>query len=97
MDIRNASQFANFLHGSGLTNKDSSFQEVVFYNDRVAKSCKCWKAEDRQKLYDQCTAAYRNAVRNVVPRFKNDFLSKTDDRQIQFFLDNGSLIGIVCR
>ena len=40
---------------------------------------------------------YMNAVRNVVPRFKNEFLSKTEDRTINFYIDNGSLIGTMNR
>ena len=38
-----------------------------------------------------------NAVKNVVPKFRNEFLSKTEDRQIQFYTDGGALIGILCR
>ncbi len=97
MDIRNATQFANFVQNAGLTTKDMAFQQVVFCNDQVEKACNCWKAEDKKRLYDNCTLQYMNAVKHVVPKFKNDFLSKTDDRQIRFFTDNGSLIGLVCR
>ena len=39
-------------------------------------ACNCWKAEQKQKLYDNCTMTYKNAVQNVVPKFKNEFLSK---------------------
>ncbi len=97
MDIRNATQFANFIKKAGLMTKDMSFQQVIFCVDQLGKMCNCWKAEDKKKLYDSCTLTYMNAVKHVVPKFQNDFLSHTDDRQIQFFLDNGSLIGIVNR
>lgn len=97
MDIRNATQFANFIQKSGFTTKDMAFQQVVFCVDQISRACNCWKAEDKKKLYDNCTLTYMNAVKNVVPRFKNDFLSKTEDRVISFYTDNGALIGVVNR
>ena len=97
MDIRNATQFANFVSKGNLVNLDMTFQQVVFCINNYNAACNCWKAEDKKKLYDNCTVTYMNAVKSVVPRFKNEFLSKTEERQIQFYLDNGSLIGLVCR
>lgn len=97
MDIRNATQFANFVSKGGLQNLDMVFQQIVFCINNYNSACNCWKAEDKKKLYDNCTAIYTNAVKNTVPKFKNDFLSKTEERQIQFYLDNGILIGLVCR
>lgn len=97
MDIRNVAQFSNFIKNNDLMKLDMSFQQVVMCTDKTAKSCNCWKAEDKRKMYDNCTRIYMNAVRSVIPKFKSNFLSKTTDRQIQFHLDNGSLIGIICR
>lgn len=97
MDIRNATQFANFIQQSGLAMKDMAFQQVTFCVSQLGKMCNCWKAEDKKKLYDNCTLTYINAVKNVVPRFKEDFISKTEDRTINFYTENGALIGIVNR
>lgn len=97
MDIRNATQFANFVQKAGIMTKDMSFQQVVFCVEQIGRACNCWKVEDKKRLYDNCTMTYTNAVKNVVPRFKNDFLSKTEDRIINFYTDNGSLIGVVNR
>jgi hypothetical protein len=97
MDIRNATQFANFVSKGNLVNLDMTFQQVVFCINNYNAACNCWKAEDKKKLYDNCTVTYMNAVKSVVPRFKNEFLSKTEERQIQFYTDNGALIGLVCR
>ena len=97
MDIRNATQFANFISKGGLQNLDMTFQQVIFCINNYNAACSCWKAEAKKALYDSCTVTYMNAVRNIVPKFKNEFLSKTEERQIQFFTDNGALIGIVCR
>jgi hypothetical protein len=97
MDIRNATQFANFVSKGNLQNLDMTFQQVVFCINNYNAACNCWKAEDKKKLYDNCTVTYMNAVKSVVPKFKNEFLSKTEERQIQFYTDNGALIGLVCR
>ena len=97
MDIRNATQFANFVSKGNLQNLDMTFQQVVFCINNYNAACNCWKADAKKKLYDNCTVIYTNAVRNIVPKFKTQFLAKTTDRQIQFYLDNGSLIGLVCR
>lgn len=97
MDIRNASQFSNFIQQNGFVGLDMSFQQVVTCISGVSKACNCWKAEDKKKMYDNCTIIYMNAVKAIVPKFKAEFLSKTTDRQIQFFTDNGALIGLVCR
>ncbi len=77
--------------------KDMSFQQIVSCVDNLTRACNCWKAENKKRMYDNCNTIYMNTVKHVVPKFKNDFLSKTEDRQIQFFADNGTLIGLVCR
>ena|ERR1035437_895397 len=97
MDIRNATQFANFVSKGNLQNLDMTFQQIVFCINNYNAACNCWKAEDKKKLYDNCTVIYMNAVKNIVPKFKNEFLSKTEERRIQFYTDNGALIGLVCR
>ena len=97
MDIRNATQFADFISKGGLQNLDMNFQQVIFCINNYNAACNCWKADYKKKLYDDCSTAYMNAVKNVVPKFKTEFLSKTEERQIQFYLDNGTLIGLVCR
>lgn len=97
MDIRNATQFANFVSKGGLQNLDMTFQQIILCLNNYSAMCNCRGASEKAKIYDNCTVIYMNAVRNVVPKFKNEFLSKTEERQIQFYTDNGSLIGLVCR
>lgn len=97
MDIRNATQFAAFVSKGGLKDLDITFQQIILCINNYASACNCWQARDKQKLYDNCTTIYTNAVRNVVPKFKANFLAQTEERQIQFYTDNGSLIGLVCR
>ena len=97
MDIRNATQFATFVSNGGLNNLDMTFQQIIMCINNYAAMCNCQGAIEKAKLYNNCTIIYMNAVRNIVPKFKNEFLSKTEERQIQFYTDNGSLIGLVCR
>jgi len=97
MDIRNPTQFVNFIKQNGLENLDMNFLQLVQCIDKFSHACNCHRGEEKQRMYNNCSVIYMNSVRGVVPRFKNELLSKTEDRQIQFFLDNGSLIGLICR
>ena len=97
MEIRNPTQFANFIRQGGFQNLDMAFIQIVTCIDNASKMCNCHGGVDKRKMYDTCNIIYMNAVRQVVPRFQNEFLSKTTERQINFFLENGSLIGLVCR
>ena len=97
MDIRNITQFANFISAGQLQNLNMSFHQIIMCVNNYASACNCHKGEYKRKLYDDCTRVYTDVVRNVVPKFKNDFLSKTTERQITFYLDNGTIIGLICR
>ena len=97
MDIRNATQFSNFVKAAHIESLDMAFQQVVMCVNNYAGACNCWKAEVKQRLYDDCTRKYMDAVRNAVPRLKSQILDKTSDRQITFFLDNRTVIGLICR
>lgn len=97
MDIHNVTQFANFLSKEGLQGLDMIFQSLIFCINNFSATCSCQGAAEKQKLYNNCTMIYMNAVNSIVPKYKNEFLSKTSDRQIQFYTDNGSLIGLICR
>jgi hypothetical protein len=97
MDIRNVTQFVNFLEGNGITRMDSSFLQVIQCIQNYTAACSCYKREDKVKIYNMCNGVYHNAVRNVIPRLKHEFLSKISERQISFYNDNGQLIGIISR
>ena len=97
MDIRNATEFVNFIKQGGLGTLDTNFTQLVNCIEKYATSCNCHRADDKRNLYNNCNVIYMNSVRAVVPRFKNEFLSKTEDRQIQFFQDNNARIGLICR
>ena len=97
MDIRSPTEFARFLSATELSRLDSIFSQLVTCINNFAVACTCYKREDKMKLYGVCTKLYVDGVRHIVPRFKNEFLSKTSDRQIAFYTDQGQLIAIVSR
>lgn len=97
MDIRNATQFADFLSSSGLSTLDSSFIQIINCANNFRSMCNCYKASDKAKMYNQCNQMYANSVSYVIPKFKNQLLSKTSDRSIYFYSDSGALIGKVTR
>lgn len=97
MDIRNVTQFASFISANGFQQLDGIFRQSVDCINGYSSACNCYKVEDKQRLYAACNKLYMDAVRHVVPRFKTIILAKIPDRQISFFSDNGTLIGIVSR
>ncbi len=97
MDISNPTQFASFISANNLQMLDATFRQLVECINNYAASCTCWKLEDKQRIYAQCCNLYIMGVKHIVPRFKNEILAKIPDRQISFYADNGTLIGIVSR
>ena len=97
MDIRNVTQFAAFISNNGLQSMDGMLRQIVDCITGYAAACNCYKVEDKQRMYGACNRMYLDAVRHIVPRFKNEILAKIPDRQISFFSDNGTLIAIVSR
>lgn len=97
MDIRNVTQFVNFLSSNGLGTADTLFVQVTQCLHNYEHACNCYKKEDKMALYNACKRLYIDAVNGVVPKMKNVFLSKTTERQIAFYTDEGSLISILSR
>jgi len=97
MDIRNVTQFASFISDNDLGRIDGIFQQVITCINTYKFSCNCYKLEDKQKLYASCNKMYMDSVQHIVPRFKNEFLSKIPERQISFYMENGGLIFILSR
>ena len=52
MEIRNVTQFANFISCYGFAGLDGSFQQVITCVNTYKASCNCYKAEDKQTLYN---------------------------------------------
>src|ERR1035437_3740924 len=69
MDIRNSTQFVNFIKKGGLKNLDMTFMQLSQCIEKISHACNCHRSEDKQKMYNNCNVIYMNAVRGVVPRF----------------------------
>lgn len=97
MEIRNVTQFSNYIESNDLTRLDPSFQTIVSCMAEYKRGCDCWKREDRDKQYSKCVNLYLSASRHLVNRFKNEFLAKTAERQIILYTENGTMIVILNR
>ena len=97
MNIGNITQFSSFISSNNIGHLDGIFSQIVNCINNYSAKCNCYKLEDKQRMYADCNKLYNNAIRNVVPRFKNEILSKIPERQISFYTDNGTLISIVSR
>jgi len=97
MNISNITQFVSFISDNNLTSLDSSLQQVQQCFHSYATACSCYNQEDKIRLYNSCNKAYIQAVSHVIPRFRNEFLSKTTERQISFYSENGQLLFILSR
>lgn len=97
MDIRNVTQFASFISANGFQQLDGILRQAVDCLTGYSAACNCYKVEDKQRMYAACNKLYMDAVRHVIPRFKNVILAKIPDRQITFYSENGTLITIVSR
>jgi hypothetical protein len=97
MEIRNVTQFANFLESNGLQTLDGGFVQTIACVKNFSVACNCYKVEDKQKIYKICCNLYINSVTQLVPKFKNAILQKIPEGRISFYNDNGGLIAIVSR
>lgn len=97
MEIRNPTQFARFLSDNDLMKLDSTFVQLVKCINEFATACTCHKREDKMRIYSACNKLYFVGAQHVAPRLKNEFLSKTTDRQISFYTEQGQLLSILSR
>lgn len=97
MEIRNVTQFSNWISSSGIASTDPVFQQIVKCMNNYTASCNCHKVQDKQNIYNACNKMYVDAVRIVLPRLKNTILTNVPGGKITFYLDNGSIIATVSR
>jgi hypothetical protein len=97
MDIRNATQFSTFVANNGLTDLDPVLRQIVSCIGDFARHCNCHGRAAKAAIYVNCCILYNQGAKLASTRFKDAFLSKTTDRNISFFADNGELIATVTR
>lgn len=88
---------ARFVSAHNMVHLDQNFIQLVNCINNYAAACNCHKKADKDDLYRVCTKMYLDGVRHVVSRFKTEFLSKTTERQIAFYSEQGQLILIISR
>jgi len=96
MDIRNVTEFRNFVNANQLNGLSKEIQAVTICITDYERGCSCWKEGDRQKIYDNCKALYIRAVGIITSQFSSQFVEKTPDKRVNFFQD-GVPIGAVGR
>jgi len=97
MNIRGPSEFSEWLSSVGLSHRDNVFTQLFNCIHNFRAACSCYKKEDKMKMYDTCKKLYRDAIMHVVPKLKGELLSKTQERSINFYDENGTLLRIVSR
>lgn len=97
MDFRSPTDFARFLSANELSRLDSTFSQLVNCINNYAAACTCDKREDKMRLYGVCKKLYQDGAQHIAPRLKNELLSKTTDRQLAFYTEEGQLIVLVSR
>lgn len=96
MDIRNVTQFAHFLSQYELMKLDPSFGQLITCINNFAAGCNCHKRDDKLKIYAICNKLYVDNVR-LITRFKNEFLNKSNQRQLSFYNEHGHLLISISR
>lgn len=97
MEIRNVTQFTRYIADHNLQGLHMHFQEIILCMKNFEAQCNCHHSSDKRRIYDHCNVMYGDSVKNVVPKYKNEFLAATPDRTLSFFSENGTLIATMCR
>ena len=96
MDIRNVTEFRNFLTTTRLTGLHQSIDAVLHCVMDYERGCNCWKTNDKQRIYNNCKMLYQTAVSLVMCSYKGQFLAHAPDGRICFYQD-GRPIGTMQR
>jgi len=94
MEIRNVTEFRNFVNGNGLRNIHGDIDAVATCVMDYERGCNCWNSGDRQKIYNTCKALYVKSIAVIQTQLASLFLSKVPGHRIVFFQD-GIPIGSV--
>ena len=87
MDIRNVTEFRNFVTSNGLGGSHPSVQAVVICVMDYERGCNCWKTKDRQVIYNNCRILYAKAVAVVTSSLQAHFLKHSSGGKISFYQD----------
>jgi len=94
MDIRNVTEFRNFLRVNGLSNSHPTFQAVLSCVMDYERTCNCSSKMTKQNIYNNCKRLYGIAAGVAVTSMRTEVLSKIPDRRLRLFQDNALLASI---
>lgn len=97
MQIKNVTQFVEFINKNKLQFLHERFMQLIVCLNNFKSRCRCHKQKDKQQAYISCCNLYVDAVLYVVPKYKNTILQKIPDGKILFYKDDGTLISILSR
>lgn len=96
MEIRNVTEFRNFIDDAKLRGLHQDIDAVAICVMDYERGCNCWRGNARQKIYNNCKALYVKSMGVILGAFANHFLSHCKDHGITFMQD-GILIGSLRR
>lgn len=96
MNINNVTEFRNFVNANQLRSLSSTIDKVAICVMDYERLCNCWKASDKQRVYNNCNALYTQSVSEISSNFKSQFLAHTIDQSLNFYKD-GALIASLRR
>lgn len=96
MDIKNVTEFRNYVDAHGFRSLHKDIEATCICVMDYERGCNCWKANDRQKVYNNCKALYARAVGTITKLFAPQFLTYAQGHGITFYQD-GIVIGSIRR
>lgn len=96
MDIRNVTEFRNFVDAHGLRSLHRDIEATCVCVMDYERGCSCWNNSDRQKIYNNCKGLYARSVGVIVKMFSPQFLNFAPKNIITFWQD-GIAIGTIRR
>jgi hypothetical protein len=88
MEIKNVTQFNNFISGNNLSNSHPNFSKLTLCLTDYSRMCNCGNQIDRDKKYNECNQLYIQAINSISPQLKYLMMSKITDSYISFNVDN---------
>jgi len=90
MDIRNLTQFYNFIKSNNLVELDMTFQAFSRCVDDYTAMCNCGSKDKKKNKYDECNRLYIQSVSSAI-KLSRQFLEKTG-QPINFYYDEMNFI-----
>ena len=80
MEIRNVTQFVQFISNNGLQTLDGRFLQLITCLNNYKAHCNCHKSRDKREIYLNCCDLYKQSVIIFECSSKNTILQKVPER-----------------